>query len=254
MDVSGFYDRLAGAYHLIYSDWRKGVARQGAVLDRLIRTYLSDGPHRVLDCTCGIGTQAIGLATRGHSVHGTDLSAASVERAAREAATFAVDATFDVADVRALQAVVPGEFDVVITCDNSLPHLLTDDELDAATRSMRAKLRHQGLLIASIRDYDQLVRTRPRFDDPRLIEDDAGTRVVLQQWDWSVDGSRYTVNHFIMSKSDGSWTLAHGSVEYRALLRKDLDASLARNGFGDMKWHAPSSTGYFQPVVTARAR
>src|SRR5207249_4230913 len=139
VDVSGFYDRLAGAYHLIYADWRKAVARQGAVLDRLLRTYLSDGPHRVLDCTCGIGTQAIGLATRGHSVHGTDLSAASVERAAREAATFGVSPTFGVADVRALERDVTGEFDAVITCDNSLPHLLTDDELDAAARNMRAK-------------------------------------------------------------------------------------------------------------------
>lgn len=40
----------------------------------------------MLDASCGIGTQAIGLARAGFTVTATDISLVSVERCAREAA------------------------------------------------------------------------------------------------------------------------------------------------------------------------
>jgi 2-polyprenyl-3-methyl-5-hydroxy-6-metoxy-1,4-benzoquinol methylase len=136
-----FYQQLAKDYHLIYADWTKAIERQGATLDRLIRAQIGGPPLTVLDCSCGIGTQAIALARRGYTVHATDLSPAAVERAAREAAAQGAALTVGVADFRTLETQVAGMFDVVLSCDNSLPHLLTDDDLRRAARSMRAKLR-----------------------------------------------------------------------------------------------------------------
>lgn len=72
--ISEFYDELSAQYHLLYADWDEAVARQGRVVDGLIGELLGTGPKRVLDAACGIGTQAIGLAQRGHQVTGTDLS------------------------------------------------------------------------------------------------------------------------------------------------------------------------------------
>src|SRR3954454_2871983 len=103
--VAGFYDGLAAEYHLLFADWDASVGRQGEILDRLIVGELGQGPHRVLDCSCGIGTQAIGLALRGHGVHGTDISPAAVERAQREATRLGVTLATGVADLRALDAV-----------------------------------------------------------------------------------------------------------------------------------------------------
>lgn len=70
ISVARFYDELADDYHLIYADWDASIRRQGAALDALIGQDRAD----VLDCACGIGTQAIGLALRGHRVTGTDLT------------------------------------------------------------------------------------------------------------------------------------------------------------------------------------
>src|SRR5512139_3177105 len=84
-DAREFYQQLARDYHLIYDDWNKAIERQGNALDRLIRAYTDGAPRDVLDCSCGIGTQAIGLAERGYRVHATDLSPAAVERATEEA-------------------------------------------------------------------------------------------------------------------------------------------------------------------------
>jgi glycine/sarcosine N-methyltransferase len=83
--VLSLYEELAGDYHLIFADWQAAVRWQGETLDRLIRAYADGPPLTVLDCSCGIGTQAIGLAQRGYQMHATDLSPAAIERAEREA-------------------------------------------------------------------------------------------------------------------------------------------------------------------------
>ena len=128
-----FYQQLAGDYHLIFADWEASIVRQGAVLDGLIRAFLPGPSLDLLDCSCGIGTQALGLAARGYRVHATDLSETAVRRAAAEAAA-GLPLTTGVADFRALAGQVAGTFDVVLTCDNSPPHLLTDDDLHLAAR------------------------------------------------------------------------------------------------------------------------
>src|SRR5688572_10187998 len=98
MTTEAFYDELADDYHLNYHDWREAVPRQGRVLATLIRSVQGPlPPASILDCTCGIGTQAIGLALEGFDVTGTDLSARSIERARREAQAFGVAVAFDVA-------------------------------------------------------------------------------------------------------------------------------------------------------------
>ena len=68
-DPRTFYDELADDYHLVYPDWSASIARQGAASDRVILDELGSGARSVLDCSCGIGTQAVGLAAHGHRVN-----------------------------------------------------------------------------------------------------------------------------------------------------------------------------------------
>ena len=250
--VADFYNQLAGDYHLIFAGWRAAVDRQGEQLDRLIRGRLGARPLAVLDCTCGIGTQAIGLARRGYRVHATDLSPAAADRARREATAFGVAVTWGVADVRQLDRQVVGAFDVVLSCDNSLPHLLTDEDLRLAARAMWSKLRPGGLLLVSIRDYDQLVEERPRATMPSLLDGSGGRRVYFQLWEWSPEGTRYRLHLFILKETAGRWRTTHAATEYRALRRDELSDALRHAGFTDLCWHPPEESGYYQPIVTAR--
>lgn len=68
-DVAAFYDDLAAGYHLIVDDWEAWGRWQGDVLDKLIDTELGSDRRTLLDCSCGIGTQALALAERGYTVH-----------------------------------------------------------------------------------------------------------------------------------------------------------------------------------------
>src|SRR5262245_16878769 len=98
----------------------------GRFLDRLIRCHAGPSASSVLDCACGISTQAIGLAMRGYSVRTTDLSPAAVARAAREAASFGAALTSAVADFCTLKTTMSDPFDVVLCCDNTLAHQLEE--------------------------------------------------------------------------------------------------------------------------------
>ncbi len=248
-----FYEQLAAQYHLIYGDWRgRAVPHQGAVLDAVLSGTLGPGPFAVLDCACGIGTQAIGLALLGHRVHATDLSPRAVARAAQEAASFGVALTVGVADFRSLAADVPGSFDVVLAADNAVAHLLTDDDLARAARNMRAKLRPGGVLILGIRDYDQLVRERPRATPPVVMEGAAGRRIIFQVWDWAADGRSYRLELFMLTREGERWATRSYTSHLRALLRSDLERALRAGGFRELRWHEPGETRHHQPLITAR--
>ena len=252
--VLEFYDQLSSDYHLIFKDWDNSVRWHSNTLDRIIQKY-KNAPQQnltLLDCSCGIGTQAIGLALLGYNVHATDLSPKAVERAGTEAKRMGANMTFGEADFRMLKQQISGEFDVVISCDNSLPHLLTQQDLITATENIYAKLKSGGLFLASIRDYDKLVVAKPKVLEPTVYDDVAGRRVVFQVWDWTEDSNFYTVSHFITQQENEVWNTTHRVTKYRAVQRRDIDTALLQAGFVDVTWHMPEETGYYQPIVTAR--
>jgi len=251
--VVDFYDGFASNYHLVYGDrWDAAVERQGAAIDRLIREA-RPGARDILDCSCGIGTQAIGLARRGYRVCGTDISERSVQRAQVEATRLGAAVAFGVADFRDLTKVA-GDFDVVISWDNAVPHLLDDADVSKAFRAMRSKLRPGGLLVVSTRDFDRALVERPATAPPLLV---AGPprRVVVRLHDWDApDSPLYTVRLFVLTESAGEWALEHHSTRYRAITSGALSRAAEDAGFDEITWLNGEDAGSHQPVMTAAVR
>ncbi len=80
-DLKKFYTRLTPLYHLIYPDWERSIERQASMLDSIIRETWGDDISSILDVSCGIGTQSLGLAKLGYEVTASDLSSEEVDRA-----------------------------------------------------------------------------------------------------------------------------------------------------------------------------
>ena len=69
MDITQtFYDNLASQYDKLFLDWQSTTREQALILDKLFRDHGFDDTAGILDCACGIGTQAIGLACLGYHV------------------------------------------------------------------------------------------------------------------------------------------------------------------------------------------
>ena len=250
--TAAFYDQLAADYHLVYTDWESSIRRQAAALDRIIRDRLGATARRVLDCTCGIGTQSLGLAALGYDVAGTDLSSRAIQRARSEAARRNLEIRFQVADLRTL-ALGPGEsFDVVFSADNSLPHLVDGSDLEAGIRRMVAHLRPGGLLVASIRDYDAILENPPRGTPPVVTGHPGDRRVTFQLWEWDTGHTTYQLELFVLREEPtGTWRTEVRRARYRAIRRSELTAIMKEQGLTSIQWLMREASGFFQPVVTA---
>ncbi len=246
-----FYDGLATDYHLIYGDrWEAAVDRQGAALARLI-AGLAPGARTVLDCSCGIGTQAIGLARAGYRVTGSDVSEAALQRARREARQLGAEVGLARADFRDLSA-LGGGFDVVLSADHAVPHMLTAADVTAALRGMREALAPGGLLLVSTRDYDAAMRERTASAPPTLI---AGPprRVVVRLHDWDgADSPLHTVRFLVLTEGEAGWTVVEHGVRYRAVTAQELAAAAMNVGLEAVRWHSADTVGFHQPVMSAR--
>lgn len=245
--ISDFYNALAEHYHLIFEDWDRSIARQRETLAQLLAPLLPAGQWKVLDCACGIGTQAIGFAQDGHRVVACDLSPAAIARARREAAQRLLAIEFHVSDMTVLAEIGEQDFDIVTAMDNALPHL-EPTPLRQAVHAMAGRLRSGGVFLASIRDYDRLLVERPTIQPPAFHSSDRGRWFVHQVWDWH-DETRYTLHHYITENLNGSWRSHHFVGEYRCVTRAELTEALVEGGLEHIRWLTPEESGFYQPVV-----
>ncbi|WP_041624650.1 class I SAM-dependent methyltransferase [Stackebrandtia nassauensis] len=241
-----FYDDFAEAYDGMFADWDASIARQA----RVFAALLGEAGQTILDCSCGIGTQALGLAALGFHVTGTDISPASVARARREAAARGVALPTAAADMRALPF-LDDSFDAVLCVDNALCHVLDADGVVTALRETRRVLRGGGRLILSVRDYDEARRSRPRRTPPQLSRRDGQWCVTFQLWHWDRHGDRYDFEHFQLRGSRGEWRMRRRVSRLWALTREELGELASRAGFSRLEWLAPADSGFYQPVLVA---
>ena len=240
--VRAFYDDLAPRYHLIYDDWETSVGRQGAALASLIGECWGADARAVLDAALGIGTQALGLLGKGFRVTGSDISAGAVSRARREAATRNMPLPSLVADFRVLP-VRSASFDVVLVCDNALPHLDGEAEIHRALSECLRCARHGGGCLISMRDYESpppagTVEVRPYGE--RLWN---GRRYHLRQvWTWR--GPRYDMALEITPADGGEVSVLNTS--YLAIPVERVATLMRAVGFE----HVRRVDGrFFQPVL-----
>jgi len=243
---------LAADYDLIFPDWDASIRRQAVALDGLVARYLGGARLAVLDCACGIGTQAIGLAALGHRVVGSDLSLAALVRARLEARQRGVVLPLVTADMTRLPFTL-GRFDVVVCADNAIAHLLTEERLASALAEMRRVLRSGGLLVLTTRS--EAVRdTHPRWTPPQLREGPAGRVITFQLWDWHPDGEHYDLEHVQLHPQGDGYTARVRRTESWALSHDQVSTAADRAGFVEPSWHDPDETGFPQPILAARRR
>jgi SAM-dependent methyltransferase len=244
MSVQSFYDDLAPLYHLIYENWDASVARQGQALASLIRENWGPDARTVHDAAVGIGTQALGLLALEFRVTGSDLSPAAVHRARHEAAARHYQLSCAVADFRALP-LQAASADVVIVCDNALPHLETPRDIEVAVGECFRCARPGGGCLVSMRDYGSsppagTVEVRPYGE--RVW---AGRRYHLRQvWTWRGQRYDYSLEITAIDDVDDQATILKSS--YLAIPVAQVAELMSAVGFQDVR---RVDDRFFQPVL-----
>jgi len=240
-----FYDDLAPLYHLIYSDWEFSIDRQANELDSIIREIWGDKTRDVLDAACGIGTQSIGLTKLGYRVVSSDVSEAAIARAKVEAEARGLLLLFSVVDMREAHVRHARSFDLVLACDNAVPHLLTDEEILQTFNQFFQCTRPGGGCLISVRDYEHEDLTRSRTIPYGTRREDNTTWVINQVWE--PKGSTYETT-FYFTKDDGTCprqTYAFRTTYYAVGISK-LMTLMREAGYTDIR---RLDGRFFQPVI-----
>lgn len=246
--VQNFYDNLASHYDKLFSNWNNTIKEQADILDNIFKSCGYNKSCKILDCACGIGTQSIGLATMGYDVTASDISDCELMEAKQRAISNNADICFKNADFRELAKTFSNKFDIIIAMDNALPHMLTKQHLECAVKSIVNQLADGGIFVASIRDYDTLIKTKPPYSPPYIHKVDKGQRVSFQTWHWK--GDCYKLVQYIID-DEKSLDVIKFECEYRAVLRDELTNILISNGC-NVIWQYPEQTGFYQPIVIAK--
>jgi len=244
-----FYDNLASQYDKLFLDWNETTKEQAELLDKIFQNNGFDSTAQILDCACGIGTQAIGLAKLGYNVTASDISDGELSEAKTRSLNANVKIRFEYADFRALSNTFSEQFDIIIAMDNALPHMMTSSDLEKSIQSIANQIKENGIFVASIRDYDKLLKDKPPYSPPYIHKTNKGQRVSFQTWEWNDDC--YKLIQYIIDDED-SLQINKFECEYRATKREELTRLLSANGCKEVLWKFPEETGFYQPIIIAK--
>jgi SAM-dependent methyltransferase len=181
------YDTLASVYDWLVSpellDPHSSVEAFAGVVD------LEHGA-RVLDCACGPGQLAVGLALRGLEVVASDASAAMIDRTQALAAEHGVVVRARVCAWEDLAGQDwGGPFDAIFCVGNSLVHAAGKQARRRALAAMTAVLRTGGTLVVTSRNWKRVRAAGSRLEIGRhLVRRDGGLGLPIYAWsipeDW----------------------------------------------------------------------
>ena len=177
------YGALAEVYEWLISDAKVTPSAFVAAFDDVVALLPPDA--EVLDCSCGTGQLAVGLAGLGLRVVATDASAAMVRRTGELAEQLGAS----------LQVVRSGweelsdhfddaSFDMVFCVGNSLHHAEGARARSAALEAMSRLLRPGGRLVLTSRNWELVRAGGSRLDiRDRLVRRNGRDAVVAYRWE-----------------------------------------------------------------------
>jgi SAM-dependent methyltransferase len=200
-DFAWFYNRYwneefhALAFPILERIWLPRLPRKG----------------RVLDVCCGTGYLAALLTARGYRVTGIDASAEMIAHARQNVPA----AAFQVADASRFR--VLGKFDAAVSTFDSLNHILSEQDLQAAFQRTAAALK-PGAPFA----FDMLLESTLVRDDHVLVLSASG-------FDFRTRLAQCRITMFRLL--DGVWKRSDVEVQERCYTTSQIDAALSHAGF-----------------------
>jgi len=189
-----FYDELAGQYNDIVDEARR-VSSAEDFAGWLVRTR---GARKVLDVACGTGLHTAAMAKLGAEVTAADISPEMLKQAKCNAGVLAEAIQWRQSAMENLAEVTNGPFDAILCLGNSLPHLLTEEQLHSAVENFKKRLAPSGVVVIQILNYHRILERRERIVGVTRVGDveyvrfydflDGRIRFNILRLEWRDDG------------------------------------------------------------------
>ncbi|MBN2017438.1 MAG: class I SAM-dependent methyltransferase [Candidatus Cloacimonetes bacterium] len=182
---------------------------------------------KILDCSCGTGSDLIRIKSLGFDIFGSDISEAMLNIAKEKIASYVMEIPLEKKDFRHLS----GHFDAVLCMTTSLPHLIEKKEILAALTSMRNVLNPDGILVLSQGMTDKQYAQKLRFFPIRNTPSHSRVMII----DYLEDEWEVHVLDLVHTADEQSFH--RSSFRYRLLLRDDYHELLREAGFTKLEFY-----------------
>jgi glycine/sarcosine N-methyltransferase len=246
-DFSPDYDRFVA--------WPGRLAVELPFIEQALQVV---NARNVLDAACGTGMHALALAQQGYTVTGADLSSGMIERAQANAAAAQVEMRWAVAGFGELAHHTQPPFDALLCLGNSLPHLLTPADLNAALTDFAACLRPGGLVLIQNRNFDAVLAQRARsvapssgrWQEPQFHREAEAEWLFLRFYDFEPDGLLTFNVVTLRRQAAGNWTQHVAATRLWPLRQAEVTAALSAAGFEAITCYGAMSGAPFDPETS----
>jgi SAM-dependent methyltransferase len=246
------YQRFASNYDR-FNNWKDRLAFEMPFIEKQIRGLQREPGDQlsILDAACGTGMHAIALAKKGHKISGADLFPEMIEIAQENANLAGVKVNFRAVGFGSLSKEFdPCQFNALLCMGNSLPHLLSREDVVDALDDFNQCLRPGGILLIQNRNFDSIMQKKARWMEPQAFNEGNKEWLFQRFYDFEADGTiRFNIVTF--SRTLGAdWQISIDHTRLRPLLFEDLSALLHTSGFSSIEMFGDMTGNAFDPVTS----
>ena len=199
------------------------------------KVLLNKKINSLLDVSIGTGGVTLPLAELGVRLSGSDLSEKMLAKCREKALNAGVEIELRASDFRECgQTYGDKRFDCVASTGNSLPYVSNSD-IVTALEQMDSLVQSGGYLYIDTRNWDKILREKPRFYlyNPRF---DGDTRVnMLQVWDYNNDGTMTFNLLYTFEKNAKIFRKEHFEEHYFPVHKKLFVDTLSELGYKNIE-------------------
>ncbi len=232
-----FYNAIAGDYETIV-DAAGRAAGIEAFVGELIRRY---SVSSAVDVACGTGAYTLALAAAGVNAIGADISEGMVDRGRAYAREAGADIQWHVTGMQDIADHVTESVDAIVCMGNSLPHILTDDDLNKTVSAFRKLVKPEGVAVVHLLNYERILAQRERIVGITRVNDVEYVRF----YDFYHGRLRFNLLEIHWAGDTASHTLH--STELRPYCSAELVDAFTKGGFTTVETYGSQAFGPFDP-------
>lgn len=246
------YDEFSQDYDR-FVNWQTRLGYEIPFIQKYLRRAEARNKRRahLLDVACGSGMHIIALAKQGFITSGVDLSPKMIEKAAENARAAGVKVNFRESSFGNLQADLLDQpefpYDMITCLGNSLPHLLSTEQIQTTLWDMANCLNPGGYLLFQNRNFDAVLELQERWIQPQSRREGENEWIFLRFYDFDHDGLlTFNIMRLVRNGED-SWQQRISSTRLYPLKRDVLTGLLEDSGFSDVACFGSMSGEDFHP-------
>ena len=226
-DATQFYDNLSEDYDAM-TGFEKRFIHEKPFFDLLMRRF---GITTALDAGAGTGFHSLLLGQLGAHVTAMDISSKMLERVKAHAKDLHIKIDLVESNFQDMPHRLNKKFDAVFCMGNSLPHLLTHEELVQSLKNFSDVLRPGGILFFQLLNYTRILSSKERVQSVK----EAGGMTFVRFYEFH---EKFVVFNILrLKKEKGRLIPKLDSVKLRPILKPELTNVLHEAGFDDLRIH-----------------